>query len=257
MRLLLFLSLLFFACAVPALPQEPTEKGRLGLRGPVKTFRTKWYRSVQGRPAADAPQFEHETTLDREGRIVERVHYTPDGMTQLREVFTYDAAGTTEVSYRHDGTLRHQLFTQKEKLDKGRGIGRSVVTSPDGSFHREYVNKYDDRGRWVESSAYNREGKLQLRSVRTLASDGEYQEFLVYDGAGHMLKRQVRIAGGMQLFQDGADGALVSTETRRGPVCKEFDAQGNCTSETLTKSVSKGGKVEEITELTLRTYTYY
>jgi hypothetical protein len=189
--------------------------------------------------------------------MVERVHYTPDGMLQLREVFTYDAAGSTEVSYRHDGTFRHKLTKQKEKFDKERRSGRVIVTSHDGAFYSEHVTKYDDRGRWVESLAYDREGKLQIRSVRTLAADGEFQEFLSYDGGGTLRQRQVRTAEGVRLFIYGSEGALVSTEMRRRPACKESDTHGNCTSETLTKSVNKGGKVEEITELILRTYTYY
>lgn len=256
MRLLLFLSLAILACAAPVLSQGVSEKEQMGLKGPVKSVRTKWYRSVQGEPAGGAPLFEYEVTLDREGRKVERVHYTPDGMLQLREVFTYDDTGTTEVSYRHDGTFRHKLVTQKEVFDEGRRSGRVIVTSPDG-YYSEHVNKYDDRGRRVESSAHDREGKLQRRSVRTLAADGGYQEFLVYDGAGVLLRKQVRVAEGEQFFIYGADGALVSTETRRRPICKESDAHGNCTSETVTKSVSKGGKVEEITEIIRRTFTYY
>lgn len=256
MRKLLFLSLAVLACAVPVLAQENSEREQMGLKGTVKTVRTKLYRSVQGEPAPNAPLFEHEVTLDREGRKVERVHYTLEGTLQLREVFTYDATGTTEVSYRHDGRFRHKLVTQKEKFGKGRRTGRVVVTSPDG-YYSEHVNKYDDRGRWVESSAYDRERKLKLRSVRVLAADGVYQEFLVYDGAGVLLRRQVRVAEGEQFFTYGADGALVSTETRRRPVCKESDAHGNCKSETVTKSVSKGGKIEEVTDVILRTYTYY
>lgn len=93
----------------------------MGLKGPAKSVRTKWYRSVQGEPAGGAPLFEYEVTLDREGRKVERVHYTPDGMLQLREVFTYDDTGTTEVSYRHDGTFRHKLVTQKRCSTRGAG----------------------------------------------------------------------------------------------------------------------------------------
>ena len=256
MRQLLFLSLALFACGALASAQDVPEKERMGLKGPVKTVRTKSYRSVQGEPAPDAPLFDYEVTFDREGRQVEKVHYTTDGTLQLREVFTYDAAGTTETSYHHDGTFRHKLFKQKEEFDEGRRTGRMVVTSPDG-FYSEHVNKYDDRGRWVESSAYDRGGKLKHRSVRTLAADGVYQEFLVYDGAGILLRKQVRGADGEQFFNYRADGALVSTETRQRQVCKESDSHGNCRRETFTKSVNKGGRVEEVTEVILRTYTYY
>jgi hypothetical protein len=258
MRTLLFLSSVVLACAAPTPSQEyPTEKESMGLKGPVKSVRVKWYKSVQGEPVPNAPLFEYEVTLDREGRKVGRIHYTPDGMVQLREVYTYDATGTTEVSYRHDGKFRYKLVTQKEEFDKARRTGRIIVTGYDGAFYNEHVKKYDDRGRWVEGLTYDREGKLQSRSVRRLAADGMFQEFLVYNGAGTLLQRHVRGAEGIQVFIYSADGALVSTEMRRWPVCKESDASGNCQSETLTKSVSKGGKVEEVTELILRTFTYY
>jgi hypothetical protein len=255
-RLLLLLSLAVLACAAQASAQETSEKEQMGLKGPVKTIRTKWYRSVQGEPAGDAPLYEYEVTLDREGRKVEETHYKPDGKLWQREVVTYDAAGRTEVSYNPDGTVQQRVIRQKEEFDKEHRTGRVVVTGHDGALNTEFVNKYDARGRRVEGFTYDREGKLQSRSVWKFGADGEFQEFLFYNGAGAVLLKLVRVAEGMQLLNYDDRGALVSTEIRRQQVCKESDAYGNCKSMTATKSVGKGGMVEEVTEIISRTYTY-
>jgi hypothetical protein len=254
---LLFLSLVLLTCAAPTAAQDITEKEQMGLKGPVKTVRTKWFKSVQGGPAGEVLLFENEVTLDREGRQVEKLYYEPDGRLWRREVFTYDAAGRTEVSYNPDGTAQQRVVRQKEEFDKERRSSRMVVTSDSGGFYYETVTKYDARGRWVERSGHDRDGKLKDRGVMKYGADGGFVEFLHYNSAGVVLQRHVRVPEGMKVFTYDNGGALVSTETRRRQVCTESDSYGNCKREMMTKSVSKAGGVEEVTELILRTYTYY
>jgi hypothetical protein len=249
MRLPLFLSLVFFACAVPAPSQEVFDRERRSFKGPVKSVRTK---------SAD-PEISHEITFDREGRKVGEAYYEPDDKLFRRRVFTYDAGRSTEESYGPDGKLLDRVVS-KEEFDKARGTGRTTFTVElDGKsvLRTEIVNKYDSLGRPVESSSYDREGKLQSRSVWKFSADGGLEEFILYNGAGSVLQRYVRIPEGMRIFVYGNDGALVSTETRGRQVCTESDQYGNCKRGTTARSINKDGKVEEVTATTYRTFTYY
>jgi hypothetical protein len=258
-RTLGLLSLALIVCATRASAQEITDKETLGLKGPVKTVRMKTYRVAQGGADPDASLTDSEYAFDREGRAVEKVYYNPDGTVGRREVFTYDAAGRTGVVYGADGKVGHRIFRQKEEFDRERRTGRSVTTGEgyDGTLYAEFVRKYDERGRWLETSAYDREGKLQTRSVNVFGADGRLQEFLHYNGSGMLLHKYITVPEGTQFFAYDASGALVSVEMRRRDVCKESDPYGNCKSQTAAWTITKGGKTEEVTNTTQRSFTYY
>ena len=261
MRQLLCLSLLFFACAAPALSQETSDREQRGFKGLVKTVRTKSEGLAQAMsaPGKVVPEINQETTFDRDGRKVEEARYEPDGKLYRRSVFTYDDGVKTEESYKPDGTLRHRIITKKE-FDKARGTSRTMVTGEmigDGKFYSEMVNKYDSQGRLVEGSSFDREGKLQGRSVWRYGAGGGIEEFVYYDGAGAVRRRTVWIPEGARTFVYGDDGALVSTETQRRQVCEESDQYGNCKRATTAQSINRGGKVEEFTVVTTYTFTYH
>jgi hypothetical protein len=256
MKALALLSLAFIICAARASAQGIPDKESMGLKGPVKTVRTKIHTATQGGTAADARLSDSEHTFDREGRAVEKVYYNPDGTVWQREVFTYDDAGRTGVVYGADGTIRQRVFTQKEEFDKEHRTGRKVI-SGEGMAYSEFINKYDERGRWLEGFAYDREGKLKSRSVNRYGADGRLQEFLHYNGAGTVLLKYVIVPEGTQVYTYDDGGVLVSAETRRRDVCKESDPYGNCKSQTAAWTVTKGGKVEEVTHTTTRSFTYY
>ena len=261
MRQLLFLSLLFFACAAPALSQEPSDRDQRGFKGPVKTVRTKseGLARAMSAPGKVVPEINQETTFDRDGRKVEEARYEPDGKLYRRSVFTYDGGVKTEESYKPDGTLQRRTITRKE-FDKARGTSRTTVTGEligHGEFYSVMADRYDSQGRLVEGSSYDRDGKLQSRSVWRYGAGGGIEEFVHYDGAGSARRRTVWIPEGSRTFVYGDDGALVSTETQRQQVCQESDQYGNCKRATTVQSINRGGKVEEFTIVTTYTFTYH
>ncbi len=249
MRLLLFLSSALFACAVPALSQEVSDREEVGFKRPVKTVRTK---------SAD-PVVNYEITFDREGRKVEDAYSEPDGKLYRRRVFTYGVGRSTEESYGPDGKLLDR-FVRKDEFDRARGTSRTTVTGEvngNSVLYTEMVNKYDSLGRLIESSSYDEERKLQSRSTRRFDADGGLGEFVLYNSAGSVLQRYERVPEGMRIFLYGNDGALISTETRRRQVCEESDRYGNCKRGTTARSINKADKVEEVTTLTTHTFTYH
>lgn len=249
MRLILFLSSALFACAVPALSQEASDREKMGFKGPVKTARTQ----------SANPVVNYEITFDKEGRKVEDAYYEPDGKLYRRRVFTYDAGRSTEESYGPDGKLLDRIV-KKDEFDRAHGTSRTMITGEingNSALYTEMVDKYDSLGRLIESSSYGQEGKLQSRSTRRFDADGELGEFVLYNSEGSVLQRYERVSEGMRVFLYGNDGALVSTETRRRQVCEESDQYGNCKRGTTARSINKAGKVEEVTTVTTHTFTYH
>jgi hypothetical protein len=258
-RQLLLLALAAIALAARAPAQETSDKEKMGLKGPVKSVRTKTLMPTQSGPDVEAHLSDSEDTFDREGRSIERTYYNSDGSVGRREVFTYDADGRTQVVYGADGKIQSRVFTQREEFDKEHRTGRRVVTDAghDGGMYAEFVSKYDERGRWLETSVYDRGGKLQTRSVNRFGADGRLQEFIHYDGAGVVLQKFVTVPEGQQVYTYDNGGALLSTQTRRREVCKESDQYGNCMSQSAVWTVSKGGRVAEVNVSTSRSFTYY
>lgn len=259
MRQTLLLVLAVIALAARAPAQETTDKEKMGLKGPVKSVRTKSLMPTQSGPDVEAQLSDSENTFDREGRSIERKYYESDGRLWRREDFTYDADGRTQVAYDREGKIQSRVLTRKEEFDRERRTGRKVVTDEGygGTLYAEFVSKYDERGRWLETSVYDRGGKLQTRSVNRFGADGRLQEFTHYNGAGTVLQRFVTVPEGQQVFTYDGGGALVSAQTRRRMVCKESDPYGNCVSESAVWTVSKGGRVAEVNVSTTRSFTYY
>jgi hypothetical protein len=258
-RQVLLLVLAVLAFAVRASAQETSDKEKIGLKGPVKSVRTKTLMPTQSGPGVEAQLFDSENAFDREGRSVEKKYYETDGRLWRREVFTYDADGCTQVAYDREGKIQSRVLTRKEEFDKERRTGRKVVTDEGygGTLYAEFVRKYDERGRWLETSVYDRGGKLQTRSVNRFGADGRLQEFVHYNGAGTVLHRYVTVPEGQQVYTYDSGGALFSTVTQRRMVCKESDPYGNCVSESAVWTVSKGGRVAEVNVSTTRSLVYY
>jgi hypothetical protein len=252
--------------AVHALGQEPTEKELMGLKGEVKIVRTKYVEVTQkdGRQVERPFASESLLTLDRLGRKTEEAFYDPDGTPYRREVFTYDEAGNrTQKEYRSDGQLVYEANSKME-FDKGGGTSRRTTDGAShlfrgdaGKLHSETVLKYDSRGRVVEALSYGRDGSLSSRSVNRFGDDGGLEEFILYNGAGVILQRHVRTSEGMQVSVYKDDGTLQTTELRRRPTPADFDAQGNWRRLVTAKTVTRDGKVEEVTEIAYRVITYY
>jgi hypothetical protein len=265
-RNLFLLILTVTILAVNALAQEPTEKERMSLKGEVKTVREKSVEVTQkdGKRMERVIALEMLITLDRLGRMTEESYFKSDGTLDRRLVFTYDDTGNrTQKDYDAGGNLKYEALTKIE-FDKTNGIGRRVtygastwVKGEAGKLHSETVLKYDSRGRVVESMSYGSDGSLSSRSVNKFGVDGGLDEMILYNGAGDIFQRHVRTDAGMEVFVYKDDGSLLSSEIRRKPTRTEFDSHGNWTREVLTKTVSKDGKVEEVTEVISRTLTYY
>lgn len=265
MRSLSFLILTLVTLAAPALGQEISDKERMGLKGAVKTVRTKIVEVTQdGRPVEGPNISESLITLDRLGRKTEEAFYKPDGTLDKRQVFTYDDAGNrTQKDYDTNGTIRYEATTKVE-WDKANSTGRLItdgaltwVKGEAGKLHSEIVLKYDSRGRVVESLSYGRDGSLSSRSVNKFGDDGGLEEMILYNGAGLIFQHHVRTSEGMQVSVYKDDGTLLTTELRRRPTHADFDAHGNWTREALTMTVGSGSKVEDVTRVTNRVITYY
>lgn len=265
MRSLFLLILTLMVFTVPALGQEPTEKELMGLKGEVKTVRTKVVEVAQdGRPVEGPGILESLVTLDRLGRKTEESFYKADGTLDRRQVVTYDDAGNrTLKDYGADGKLKYEVTSRLES-DKANGTGRLIIDGATslfqgeaGKLHNEIVLKYDSRGRVVESLSYNRDGSLSSRSVNKFGDDGGLEEMILYNSAGVILQRHVRTSEGMQVYVYKDDGTLLTTELRRKPTRTDFDSHGNWTRETLTMTVNEGGRVEELTRVTYRNIAYY
>lgn len=258
MRLLLPVSLAVLASAATPPAQGVVEKESRGLKGPVKSVRTKLPAARDGaRRLSEGAGSEHETAFDREGRKVEESHYDPDGTLSSRSVFTYDGAGASiETRYGRDGTPREQV-TRKETFDRERGVARVIVTGSAGGLYTEFLQRLDAQGRLVESRACDRDGRLQSRSTWKFGAGGALEEFTLYDGGGAVVDRHVRVPEGFRMFSYGKDGTLLSTETRGMHVCEESDPYGNCKRARAKWSVARAGEGEEFDRVFLHSFTYY
>ena len=262
MRRLLLSTLAILACAAPAPSRQSTAKELRGLKGPVKTVRTKWRTAPWGRVETPdtARTFDVEITFDREGRKMEESRYDPVGKIESRKVYTYEADVTTIVSYNPDGTVLSRAVW-KEEFDRVRGTLRQTVTeervTTGDAFSYERFNQYDARGRMIESLYYRGGGTLRARTTVRFGADGVLEEAVTYDGAGVVCSRNERSPEGTRAFVRGRGGALVLTEVWWRPVCKESDSYGNCQRETNKKTVIKAGKAEEVVDVVSRTFTYY
>jgi hypothetical protein len=248
-RQLLFLSSVIFACVVPALAQESSDSEQLGYKGPVKSVRVQ----------SANPRMNYEITFDREGRKVEELYYAQDGKPNMRRVYTYGAGGQTEERYGPDGKLQ-QRTVKKVEFDKARRTSRMTFTyelSGHSPYDSTIINKYDSQGRLVEGSSYDGAGKLQSRSTWKYGADGRLEEFVFYNDVGSVGRRTVWIPEGSRTFVYGDDGALVSTETQGRQVCEESDQYGNCKRGTTVLSINRAGKVEDVTSVVTRTFTYH
>lgn len=262
MRRLLLSALAVLACAAPAPSGQSTAKEQRGLKGPVKSVRTKWHTTPWGRDEIPdtARTFDMEITFDREGRKMEESRYDPGGKLESRKVYTYEAGVTTIVSYNADGTVVSRAVW-KEEFDRARGTLRQTITeekmSTGDAFSSERFNQYDARGRMIESLYYREVGKLRARTTVRFGDDGVLEEAVTYDGAGVVCSRNERSPEGTRSFSRGRGGALVLTEVWWRPVCKESDTYGNCRRETFRRTVIKAGKAEEVVDVVNRTFTYY
>lgn len=263
MKLLVTLSLAVLACAAQAPARRLSDKEELGLKGPVKSVRTMWVGVPRGESKSPAYGWavDTEVTFDREGRKLSDERFDPEGKSWGRSVFSYQDGWSVQTQYHSDGSLFQKLVT-KVRLDKRSGTLTTTVTQTLGQYegapHSTIVERFDARGRSVETTYYLLDGKLASRSNSRFDADGYLLRFVDYSAAGAVLTREVAIEGGLRHYLYGPGGIVLSVTTMWKEVCAESDAYGNCKRETALRTVGKpGGAVVKIDEITTRSFTYY
>ena len=263
MRLLATLLLAVLTCAAQAPARRLSDKEELGLKGPVKSVRTMWVGVPRGEPKSSDYGWavDTEVTFDREGRKLSDERFDPEGKSWGRSVFSYQDGWSVETQYHPDGSLFQKLVTQV-RLDKTSGALTTTVTQNlghyEGAPHSKTVERFDARGRSVETTSYLPDGKPGGQSKSRFDADGYLLKFVGYSAAGAVIDREVLIEGGLRHYLYGPGGTVLSITTMWKEVCAESDAYGNCKRQTALRTVGKpGGAVVKIDEITTRSFTYY
>lgn len=237
------------------LPQEPvvsrvgSDAADDGLRGKVKTvFREdedlsgRW--STQGRKPA-AKEYYNER-----GNLTRREFYDYKG--NLFEITVYGYLDGARVA--SSKTIEREYNPPPMMIASAPGATKPKF---DPRYSNRFTFQYDDKKRLIEKSWFLNNGKPSTRSVYKYS--GNQREAFVYSSDGSLNRHYLSI-----FDKNGNETEKTDFETKTGSIgdkysyTYEFDAKGNWTKRTTSKSVTKDGKSSYVPAyVDHRTITYY
>lgn len=172
---------------------------------------------------------------DKSGNQIEQAVHDKEGNIKFKFIHAYDADGNRveTKSYLHDGTLRSKaVYAYDSKRNMTSSSFTDCTSQQDCKLEYTAVNSYNLKGKLTEATIYKADGMLDERRVYTYNANADEQEKTVYN----------------------SDGSVREKET----YAYEYDSVGNWIKRTITKAVSKDGKLKlEPPYIIKRAITYY
>lgn len=270
----------FVSCLTNA--QVKSDRERDDLSGSVQVVRTE--RSLLLR-AGDKPSNQKGETTQvsyaRNGSKTEEITYSDNGMLLRKSTFVYDSSGklTETMVFNADNSVylkrTYKYLAERSTEECVYGEGTFLITKS--------IKTHDKKGRVIDLSTFDSNGKPQMRQVITYTIEGKPVEIdyfqdhnsqigktlFVYDSEGNLTQKtdydaHGSISGRIVFSGDtkgGADLTMTEYDSKGSLVSKEryireFDSHGNWTKETKSIMNSQTGELEPV-EITQRQITYY